>query len=303
LGPDAQRGVCNLANHVGARRARGESINPTRSALSAAEPAGAMTAARKVVGPIEIGINAFPEPDIRVPLRLPAQYSLWRYDGTDSVPAVPAPTADAIRTLHEVGGEPWPSMLSGYLQAAPLGELSVQDLLGLLAHLPGPPDTPRWEHLAKSTPIYWYRLMQARTRRGTHRSSPCPEHARPIILPVPGQPLRIIGPQPAAPVPAPGLLAHAADSADTRNRQATCPATTYCSNRPAACTSTFRLQYSTNGQIGTLQRPWRPTHAAALRDGLPTLILAVHSPPFPSGERRPFRSLHGRVVPVKPWPT
>src|SRR5205085_3920918 len=26
--------------------------------------------------------------------------------------------------------------------------------------LPGPPDTPRWAHLAKSTPTYWYRLMQ-----------------------------------------------------------------------------------------------------------------------------------------------
>jgi len=38
--------------------------------------------------------------------------------------------------------------------------VAVDDLLGLLAHLPGPPDTPRWRHLATSTPTYWYRLMQ-----------------------------------------------------------------------------------------------------------------------------------------------
>jgi hypothetical protein len=183
--PMPSEAICNLANHVSARRARGESINLTRSALSAAEPASAITAARKVVGPIEIGINAFPEPDIRVPLRRPAQYSLWRYDGTHPVPAVPAPTAEAIRMLHEVGGEPWPSMLSGYLQAAPLGELSVQDLLGLLAHLPSSPDTPRWEHLAKSTPTYWYRLMQPWVCLGIlhhGKDEPWPASARREIL-------------------------------------------------------------------------------------------------------------------------
>ncbi|MGC5017150.1 hypothetical protein [Micromonospora sp. DT47] len=46
------------------------------------------------------------------------------------------------------------------MKAAPLGELPLDDLLGLLAHLPGPPDIARWQHLAKSTPTYWYRLMQ-----------------------------------------------------------------------------------------------------------------------------------------------
>jgi hypothetical protein len=59
-----------------------------------------------------------------------------------------------------MGGEPWASPLSGYVQAAPLGELPLNDLLGLLAHLPGPPDTPRWEYLNQSTPTYWFRLLQ-----------------------------------------------------------------------------------------------------------------------------------------------
>ncbi|WP_433618344.1 hypothetical protein ACQP2P_20865 [Dactylosporangium sp. CA-139114] len=158
--PMPSEAVSNLANHVGARRAAGETINMVRTGLSAAEPASALTAARRVMGPMEIGIGAFPEPDIRVPLRRPEQHSIWRYDGENPVAAVPAPSAAAIETLHEVGGLPWPSILSGYLQAEPLGALSVPDLLGLLAHLPGPPDTPRWQYLAKSTPMYWYRLLQ-----------------------------------------------------------------------------------------------------------------------------------------------
>jgi hypothetical protein len=158
--PMPSEAICNLANHVGAQRARGESIDVTRSALSPAEPASAMTAARRVLGTIEVDVHAFPPPDLRVPLRHPARYSLWRYDGAEAVPAVPAPSAAAIRTLHEVGGEPWPSTLAGYVQAAPLGDLPVADLLGLLVHLPEPPDTPRWEHLARSTPTYWYRLLQ-----------------------------------------------------------------------------------------------------------------------------------------------
>jgi hypothetical protein len=67
---------------------------------------------------------------------------------------------DAIALLHAVGDEAWASPLSGYAKAAPLGELSLDDLLGLLAHLPGPPDNARWQLMASTTPTYWYRLMQ-----------------------------------------------------------------------------------------------------------------------------------------------
>jgi hypothetical protein len=118
-----------------------------------------MSACRRITGPLAIDIAAFPSPDIRVPVR-PGRYAVWRYDGSEPLPAVPPPSAAAVQVLHEVAGEPWPSPLSGYLQAAPLGGLPLDDLLGLLAHLPGPPDTPRWQHLARSTPTYWYRLMQ-----------------------------------------------------------------------------------------------------------------------------------------------
>jgi hypothetical protein len=157
--PMPSEAISNVADEVGSRRARGEQLEVTELGLSAAEPASAMTACRRITGPCEIGIAEFPYPDIRVPI-WPGRYAVWRYDGIEALPAVPVPSAAAVRVLHEVAGGPWASPLSGYVQAAPLGEVPLEELLGLLAHLPGPPDTPRWQNLAKSTPTYWYRLMQ-----------------------------------------------------------------------------------------------------------------------------------------------
>lgn len=157
--PMPNEAISNLANEYGSRKAKGEQVTVSGIGLSAAEPPSAMTACRRITGPVDIGVDGFPDPDIRVPVRR-GRYAVWRYDGTDPVPAVPAPSPAAVQVLYEVAGEPWPSLLSGYLQAAPLGELPLDDLLGLLAHLPPAPDTLRWLVLAESTPTYWYRLMQ-----------------------------------------------------------------------------------------------------------------------------------------------
>lgn len=157
--PMPSEAITTMANEFGARIARGEEIRLGQAGLSAAEPPSAITAARRVVGPFEIGIGAFPAPDIRVPLRR-GDYRIWRYDGTDPVPAVPAPSPGAVRVLHEVADQPWLSPLSGRLQAEPLGELPLDDLLGLLCHLPEPPDTERYRFLAVDSPTYWYRFLQ-----------------------------------------------------------------------------------------------------------------------------------------------
>ncbi|GAA1393646.1 hypothetical protein GCM10009662_02420 [Catellatospora coxensis] len=157
--PMPSEAITNIANEVGSRRAQGEELVLTGLGLSAGEAASAVTACRRVTGPLDIAVAGFPHPDIRVPLR-PGRYAVWRYDGDEPLPAVAVPSPAAVALLHEVAGEPWQSPLSGYTKAAPLGELPLDDLLGLLAHLPGPPDTGRWQHLAKSTPTYWYRLMQ-----------------------------------------------------------------------------------------------------------------------------------------------
>ncbi|MFD0516906.1 hypothetical protein [Paractinoplanes durhamensis] len=156
--PMPTEALCNVANEVGRRRAE-EELTLTGLAVSAAEPPSATVACRRVVGPVDVAIEEFPSPDIRVAVR-PVRYRAWRYDGVHPVPVVAAPSAEAVRVLHEVAGEPWPSPLSGFLQAEPLGKLPIDDLLGLLAHLPQAPDTPRWAHLATTTPTYWFRLMQ-----------------------------------------------------------------------------------------------------------------------------------------------
>jgi hypothetical protein len=137
----------------------GEQIEITQMVGFVGEPASAVAACRRVIGPVGMAVNAFPDPDIRVPLR-PGRYAVWRYDASEPVPAVPPPSSAAIDVVHKVANEAWHSPLSGYLQAAPLGELPMDDLLGLLAHLPGPPDNARWQHQATTTPTYWYRLMQ-----------------------------------------------------------------------------------------------------------------------------------------------
>ncbi|MGI5243808.1 hypothetical protein [Dactylosporangium sp. CA-139066] len=157
--PMPAEAITGAADRVASRRAKGEAVHVSRSRLSQAEPATAMIAARRLLGPFELEIAAFPEPDLRRPLRR-GRYAVWRYDGEWPVPVAPAPPEAAVRVLHEVAEETWPSMLSGYLQAAPLGALSLGDLLGLLGHLPEPPATPRWQNLARSRPTYWYRLMQ-----------------------------------------------------------------------------------------------------------------------------------------------
>jgi hypothetical protein len=182
--PMPSEAVSNVANEVGARRAQGEELSLSGLGLSAAEPPSAMTAFQRVAGPSGVDIAEFPEPDIRVPVRK-GRYKVWRYDGTDPVPAVPPPSPGAVAVLHEAGGEPWPSPLSGYLKAEPLGKLPLDDLLGLLAHLPGPPATARWEHLAKSTPTYWYRLLQPWVALGIlHHAAdePWPVSARREVL-------------------------------------------------------------------------------------------------------------------------
>lgn len=157
--PMPTEAIANVADQVGRSRAEGEQVQLGALFVSAAEPPSAMVACRRVAGPVEVEIGDFPQPDIRTPVRQ-VRYRVWRYDGVTPVPAVPAPTPHAVRLLHEVANEPWPSLLSGYLQAEPMGKLPLDDLLGLLAHLPGPPGTPRWRHLATTTPTYWYRLLQ-----------------------------------------------------------------------------------------------------------------------------------------------
>lgn len=157
--PMPSEAVCRMADDIGRQRAEGSDVTMTRIALTAPEPASAMTAFQRVVGGTPVDYAGFPQPDIRVPLRH-GRYAIWRYDGRRPVAAVPSPSPEAVALLHETAEESWPSPLAGYAHAGSLSRMPLTDLLGLLGHPPAAPDTPRWRHLATVSPTYWYRMMQ-----------------------------------------------------------------------------------------------------------------------------------------------
>jgi hypothetical protein len=157
--PMAQESVVNILRDIARDRAAGKNVTVAELGISGPEPPSAIAAFLRVAGPVPVAIADFGAPDPRVALR-PGRYAVWRYEGKTAQPAVEPPSAEAVRVLHEVGAEPWSSLLAGYVQAAPLGDLPLDDLLGLLVHPPLPPDVQRYRVLAKSDPAYWYRLLQ-----------------------------------------------------------------------------------------------------------------------------------------------
>ncbi|BCJ40945.1 hypothetical protein GCM10010168_47550 [Actinoplanes ianthinogenes] len=157
--PMPQESVVSITRDIVRERAAGKDLAVTELGISGPEPASAIAAFLRVAGPVPVGIADFGQPDPRVPLR-PGTYAVWRYRGGDAEPAVAPPSAEAAELLQRVAAEPWPSPLAGYAQAEPLGKLGLDDLLGLLVHPPQAPDIPRYQVLAKSDPVYWYRLLQ-----------------------------------------------------------------------------------------------------------------------------------------------
>lgn len=99
------------------------------------------------------------EPDPRTPCTTRYGSPLWSYRGTQAVPCVPPPSEDAVALLHKVAGGVWAEPLVAYEHAAPLGALSEQDLLGLLAHVP--PAEQFGRLMDGVNGLYWNRVAQA----------------------------------------------------------------------------------------------------------------------------------------------
>lgn len=145
------------------------------------------------------GLSSTPAPDIRVPLA-EVRYRLWTYQGTEAVPAVAAPSPAAVAALQSVAvSGVWPHPVAAYDAAVPLSALSLDDLLGLLAHgVPVPQDNTPWQRMRARNPAYWPRFTQAWVCLGLlhHKTSePWPDSTRRRVLvdlasPVPGSPTR-----------------------------------------------------------------------------------------------------------------
>jgi tetratricopeptide (TPR) repeat protein len=153
--------------------------------LSALEVPSAMAAAVAALPGFVIEVSDVPAPDLRVPIAN-VRHRLWHYEGTRAVPVMPPPSADAVAALRGVARHSWRHPLHAYDHAVHLSGLALGDLLGLLVHVPPPPDdAPHLLRMFQTNPVYWPRFAQAWTCLGIlhHRADePWPTSTRRAVL-------------------------------------------------------------------------------------------------------------------------
>ncbi len=136
---------------------------------------------------------AFPAADMH-PTRVPSpdprrrfasgSLDLWRYDGATALPALSRPSAAAVASLRDVASIAWAHPVGAYNRAAGFAGLPLEDLLGLLVHVP-PPAGENWRALDRTDPYYWPRFAQACVCLGLlhyRREEPWPASARRRVL-------------------------------------------------------------------------------------------------------------------------
>lgn len=191
--PWASEAVADVLRQFAKTRKPGEPHAGTvkRLALSALEVPSALSVLRSAQPGVRLtGIEPdedppAPDPDIRVPIA-EGRYRLWAYAGVEARPVPPAPSdaaAAVVRSLAAGGYPPHPS--GAYDLAVALAGLSLDDLLGLMAHAIPAPDTLAWQQVQRDDPTYWPRTAQAWACLGLlhHKADePWPSSARRQVL-------------------------------------------------------------------------------------------------------------------------
>ena len=91
---------------------------------------------------LDVKIQSLPARDPRLPVA-PVDYLLWRYDGTDPVPALPPPPADIAARIAALAAEPYDPERN-WAQASHVGEaLGPGQIEAILATMVHPPPVPR----------------------------------------------------------------------------------------------------------------------------------------------------------------
>lgn len=97
--------------------------------------------------PVRATIAQIPSPDPRVPRR-PVDFMLWKYEGTDPSPAVPAPDPPVARSIARIAAMPFDRKIwdrAARALAAELGPSQVVQILAAMVHPSEPPaGTPWW---------------------------------------------------------------------------------------------------------------------------------------------------------------
>ncbi|MEH1100210.1 tetratricopeptide repeat protein [Micromonospora sp. CPCC 205561] len=140
------------------RAVAGDQRDPDVVRLDAPAPPSATRTAATAAPELRIEVAAVPEPDPREPRRAGAR-QLWHHDGTRLVPAVPAPSPEAVARLRQLAHPAWPHPPAAYDAAVGLATLTLPDLLGLLAHPPEAPPTALGRVLGQD-PSLWVRCVQ-----------------------------------------------------------------------------------------------------------------------------------------------
>jgi tetratricopeptide (TPR) repeat protein len=95
-----------------------------------------------------------PKPNPRLPLLVALgapndviydQWAVWRYEGTDPMPAVPPPPANVLHAIGSLAATPydWAAWLAATARLAPSFSGQLPSLLGAMVHPPSPPDRDR----------------------------------------------------------------------------------------------------------------------------------------------------------------
>lgn len=90
---------------------------------------------------LKVIVNAVPKPDPRLPVA-EVKYPLWKYDGTDASPALPAPPADVVGRIAELAAMPFEepaNWAAASRVAEQLGPSRVGEVLAVMVH---PPPVP-----------------------------------------------------------------------------------------------------------------------------------------------------------------
>jgi tetratricopeptide (TPR) repeat protein len=167
--PWASEAVANVLRQFAETQKPGEPrvVRVTNLALSALEVPSALSLLRSALPGVRLtGLEPgehppTPDPDIRVPLA-EGRYRLWAYAGVEARPVPPAPSDAAVAAVRSLAAGGYPRHPVGaYDLAVTLSGLSLDDLLGLMAHGIPAPDTPRWQQIQRDDPTYWPRSAQA----------------------------------------------------------------------------------------------------------------------------------------------
>ncbi len=111
---------------------------------------------------LSLGIQRVPEPDPRVPHGNPL-FSVWRYEGTTAVAALPPPTSDIQEAIEAIAYTQYELSAWWQLaqrQARELSPTDVGDLLASLVHIPLPKPPESAELALVLQPMDWVQRVQ-----------------------------------------------------------------------------------------------------------------------------------------------